>query len=45
VGEFFTPIEQQYFFHQKTSAQPLGWVEKGKWNDGRLTVRLARNKP
>ncbi|MNK51120.1 hypothetical protein D3C87_700130 [compost metagenome] len=44
VGEFFTAIEQQHFFHEKASAQPLGWMEKGNWNGGRLTIRLARNK-
>jgi hypothetical protein len=45
VSEFFTAIEQQHFFHEKASAQPLGWVEKRNWNGGRLTIRLARNKP
>jgi hypothetical protein len=44
VSEFFTAIEQQHFFHEKASAQPLGWMEKGNWNGGRLTIRLARNK-
>jgi hypothetical protein len=45
VSEFFTAIEQQYFFHEKASAQPFDWVEKGNWNGGRLTILLARNKP
>jgi hypothetical protein len=45
VSEFFTAIEQQHFFHEKASAQPVGWMEKGNWNGGRLAIRLARNKP
>jgi hypothetical protein len=45
VSEFFTAIEQQHFFHEKASAQPVGWMEKGNWNGGRLMMCRARNKP
>jgi hypothetical protein len=33
VGEFFTAIQQQYFFHEKASAQPfrLGGEGKLEW--------------
>jgi hypothetical protein len=31
VGEFFTAIEQQHFFHRKTSAQPSRLKQELEW--------------